>query len=114
MLNWEEHLKSWGIQISYLIAGCAGALVFLNKTAGKNLGLTFITLSCGAICANYLVPVIVKISHLDNIQIEYSLAFLTGYCGKTALELIIDKIQTRFEIPLLNSKNESKHHNKKH
>jgi hypothetical protein len=57
-----------------------------------NLGRTFSSLVGGAASANYITPVIVSLTKLENMHFQYSIAFLLGFLGLKGVEYFSSKI----------------------
>lgn len=87
------NLQDEGINIGLAIAGLFGALLMMSKTAGLNVGRSLLATVGGAASANYVTPLILKITKLDNDPTySYAIAFLLGFAGLRAVELITSKI----------------------
>lgn len=88
-------LKEEGIDVGLAIAGLFGALMMLSKTAGLNVGRSVLAIVGGAASANYVTPLILKVARLENdIHYAYAIAFLLGFAGLRAIEVISSKIFT--------------------
>jgi hypothetical protein len=88
-------LKEEGIDVGLAIAGLFGALMMLSKTAGLNVGRSVLAIVGGAASANYVTPLILKVTRLENdIHYAYAIAFLLGFAGLRAIEMISSKIFT--------------------
>ena len=88
-------LKEEGIDVGLAIAGLFGALMMLSKTAGLNVGRSVLAIVGGAASANYVTPLILKVARLENdIHYAYAIAFLLGFAGLRAIEMISSKIFT--------------------
>lgn len=88
------NLKEAGIDVGLAIAGLAGSILMSSKNSGENLPRTIASLLGGAASANYVTPLILKLSHLDSSEPQYSFAaaFLLGFCGLRAVETITIKL----------------------
>ena len=102
----HENLKGMGINIGFLVAGMAGALVFLSKSASHSIKKSFFAIVCGALVANYLTEAVVSFAGNSISNYSYAIAFLLGVTGKTGVLFVIDKILNKFHI-------EIGHHKKK-
>jgi len=88
-------LKEEGIDVGLAIAGLFGALMMLSKTAGLNVGRSVLAIVGGAASANYVTPLILKVARLENdVHYAYAIAFLLGFAGLRAIEMISSKIFT--------------------
>ena len=84
-----EELKQAGVDLGLAMAGFAGSVLMSSKEAGKNLPRTLASLLGGAASANYVTPLILKLTRLDGEpQHAYAAAFLLGFCGLRAVETI--------------------------
>jgi hypothetical protein len=89
------NLKEEGIDIGFAIAGLFGALLMMSKTAGLNAGRTVLATVGGAASANYVTPLILHVTKLDNDPTySYAIAFLLGFAGLRAIETLTSKILT--------------------
>ena len=85
-------LTQYGIDVGLLISGLFGAILLTSKGSAMNLGRTFSSLVGGAASANYITPVIISISKLENLHFHYSIAFLLGFLGLKGVEFFSSKI----------------------
>lgn len=85
-------LQQYGIDIGLLISGLFGALLLTSKGSAMNMGRTFSSLLGGAASANYITPVIITLTKLDNQHFHYSIAFLLGYIGLRGVEFFSNKV----------------------
>jgi len=93
--SYVMNLKEEGIDIGLAIAGLFGSVLMSSKTSGQSLIATIASLVGGAASANYVTPLLLKISHLDSDpHYGYAAAFLLGFCGLRAVETISNKIFT--------------------
>ena len=87
------NLQEEGINIGLAIAGLFGALMMMSKTAGLNTNRSLLATIGGAASANYVTPLILKVAKLENDPTySYAIAFLLGFAGLRAIELITSKI----------------------
>ena len=87
------NLKDEGINIGLAIAGLFGALLMMSKSAGLNVGRSLLATVGGAASANYVTPLILRITKLENDPTySYAIAFLLGFAGLRAIELITSKV----------------------
>lgn len=87
------NLQEEGINVGLAIAGLFGALLMMSKTAGLNVGRSLLATVGGAASANYVTPLILKVTKLDNDPTySYAIAFLLGFAGLRAIELITSKV----------------------
>lgn len=85
-------LKAYGIDIGLLVSGLFGAILLTSKGSAMNIGRTFSSLVGGAASANYITPVIINITKLDNEHYHYSIAFLLGFLGLKGVEYFSSKV----------------------
>ena len=88
----QTTLQQYGIDIGLLISGVFGAILLTSKGSAMNLGRTFSSLVGGAASANYITPVIISITKLENLHFQYSIAFILGYLGLRGVEYFSIKI----------------------
>lgn len=85
-------LKAYGIDLGLLVSGLFGAILLTSKGSAMNLARTFSSLVGGAASANYITPVIISLTKLDNQHFHYSIAFLLGFLGLKGVEVFSNKI----------------------
>lgn len=90
------NLKQYGIDIGLLISGLFGAILLTSKGSAMNLARTFSSLVGGAASANYITPVIISVTKLENMNFQYSIAFILGYLGLRSLDYFISKALSNF------------------
>lgn len=91
-------LKEDGIDVSLALAGLFGALMTTTRTAGLNIGRSVLSLVGGAASANYLTPLLIHISRLeDSAHYSFAAAFLLGFAGLRLVEAISSRFLTTNE-----------------
>jgi hypothetical protein len=90
-------LSQYGIDVGLLISGLFGAILLTSKGSAMNLGRTFSSLVGGAASANYITPVIISISKLENVHFHHSIAFLLGFLGLKGVEFFSNKLLPSIE-----------------
>ena len=86
-------LKSEGINVGLAVAGIFGALLTASKRAGEDVGRSILSIVGGAASANYVTPLILKITKLeDTPESAYAIAFLLGFAGLRAVEVLSNKL----------------------
>ena len=86
-------LKDEGLDVSLMLAGLLGALMMMSKNAGMNAGRTLLATIGGAASANYLTPLILHVTKLEqDPSYSYAIAFLLGFTGLRSIELITSKL----------------------
>jgi hypothetical protein len=85
-------LRQYGIDIGLLISGLFGAILLTSKSGALNLTRTISSLIAGAASANYITPVIITITKLDDKHFHYSIAFLLGFLGLKGVEYVSAKV----------------------
>lgn len=96
----NENFKGMGINLGYLLAGMAGALVFLSPAASSSFKKTLFAVACGGLVATYLTPLFVSVFHLEIYHLEYCVAFLIGVGGKRSVIFLLDKIANKWHIKI--------------
>ena len=86
------NLKDYGIDVGLLISGLFGAILLTSKGSAMNLTRTISSLVGGAASANYVTPVVVNITNLDNSHYHYGIAFLLGFLGLKGVEYFSSKL----------------------
>lgn len=87
------NLKEAGIDVGLAIAGLFGAVLMSSKNSAQNFGKTVLSVVGGAASANYITPLLLKITNLGSEpQYSYAMAFLLGFAGLRAIEIISTKI----------------------
>ena len=75
-----------------MLAGLFGSLMMMTKTAGLNVARTIFATIGGAASANYLTPLILQVTKIGHDPTySYAIAFLLGFTGLRAIELITSK-----------------------
>lgn len=87
----EHAFKIIGFHLSLIIAGIAGAFVSNSIKKLSIMERAFSVIS-GGLIANYVTPVIVDLMNL-SISTSNGIAFLMGYMGLKAVELVIERIK---------------------
>jgi hypothetical protein len=85
-------LKDYGIDVGLLVSGLFGAILLTSKGSAMNLARTVSSLVGGAASANYLTPVVVAITNLNNSHYHYGIAFLLGFLGLKGIEFFSKKL----------------------
>ena len=85
-------LKRYGLDIGLLISGLFGAILLTSKNSAKNLGKTVSSLIGGAASANYITPIVISVTKLDETHYHYGIAFLLGFLGLKGIEYFSNKI----------------------
>lgn len=85
-------LKPYGLDIGLLISGLFGAILLTSKNSAKNLGKTVSSLIGGAASANYITPIVISVTKLDETHYHYGIAFLLGFLGLKGIEYFSNKI----------------------
>lgn len=86
------NLKQYGIDVGLLISGLFGAILLTSKSGALNLTRTISSLVAGAASANYITPVIISITKLDETHYHYSIAFLLGFLGLKGVEYFSNRL----------------------
>ena len=83
------NLKEAGINVGLAIAGLFGSVLMMSKDSAQNLIKTLFSLLGGAASANYITPLLLKVARVgDDPQYSYSMAFLLGFAGLRAIEVV--------------------------
>jgi len=86
------NLKDYGIDVGLLISGLFGSILLTSKNSAKNLGRTVSSLIGGAASANYITPIVISITKLDDHHYHYGIAFLLGFLGLKGIEYFSSKL----------------------
>jgi hypothetical protein len=103
----NDSLKAYGIDVGLLVSGLFGAVLLTSKGSAMNITRTISSLVGGAASANYITPIVVKITKLDESQYHYGIAFLLGFLGLKGIEYFSSKIlpdTVMVEQPIANPK----------
>lgn len=85
-------LTEYGINVGLLISGLFGAILLTSKNSARNFGKTISSLIGGAASANYIAPVVIGFTKLDDHHYQYSIAFLLGFLGLKGIEYFSSKL----------------------
>lgn len=88
----SDSLKAYGIDVGLLISGLFGAVLLTSKGSAMNITRTLSSLIGGAASANYITPVVINVTKLDEHQYHYGIAFLLGFLGLKGIEYFSRKI----------------------
>lgn len=88
----KEFFAGIGIQISLLIAGFAGGLVSINKDKKLSIWGKITVIISGGFIATYITPVFFLIFKFEDERAKYGIAFVIGYMGLKAIELVVSKL----------------------
>jgi hypothetical protein len=91
------NLKDYGIDVGLLISGLFGAILLTSKGSAMNLTRTVSSLIGGAASANYITPIVVNMTQLDNTHYHYGIAFLLGFLGLRGIEYFSKKLVPEHE-----------------
>lgn len=84
-------LKAYGIDVGLLISGLFGAILLTSKSSAMNMTRTAYSLIGGAASANYITPMVIKVTKLDDTY-HYGVAFLLGFLGLKGIEYFTNKL----------------------
>jgi hypothetical protein len=87
-----ENLKQYGIDVGLLISGLFGAILLTSKGSAMNIARTVSSLVGGAASANYITPIVINITKLDETHYHYGIAFLLGFLGLRGIEFFSSKL----------------------
>lgn len=93
------NLKDFGIEIGFLISGLFGSILMVSKQERQNLKQQVISIFGGMASANYLTPVIVEMTSMNNMKMQHGLAFIVGFLGLKLVEVVSDKLMNKIEKP---------------
>jgi len=85
-------LKEYGINVGLLISGLFGAILLTSKNSARDLMKTFTCLIGGAASANYIAPVVITFTKLNDDHYQFGIAFLLGFLGLKGIEYFSNKI----------------------
>lgn len=86
------NLAEYGIDVGLLISGLFGAILLTSKDSAQNYGKTISSLVGGAASANYIAPVVITFTKLDDHHYQYCAAFLLGFLGLKGIEYFSSKL----------------------
>lgn len=94
----QSNESDYGIDGGLLLAGFFGALLLAMTTKNQTPGKAITSIFAGAICANYLTPVALNFmpEYIQN-NARYGTAFIMGFIGLKALELIYDFVSNKIK-----------------
>lgn len=92
-----DFLTSIGINIPLIVAGFAGALVFVKRSKETSVGNAIFTVISGSITSNYCTPMVLKGIPMLS-EFNYGVAFIMGYMGFSGIEFIIEKFFKKGEV----------------
>jgi len=94
----QSNESDYGIDGGLLMAGFFGALILAMTTKNQTPGKAITSIFAGAICANYLTPVALNFmpEYIQN-NARYGTAFIMGFIGLKALELIYDFVSNKIK-----------------
>jgi hypothetical protein len=100
------NLKEAGIDVGLAIAGLFGAVLMTSKNSAQSIAKTTLSLVGGSASANYITPLLLKITHLgDDPQYSYAMAFLLGFAGLRAIEIVSTKFFPDEQPPVFPNRN---------
>lgn len=85
-------LKQYGIDVGLLISGLFGSILLTSKDSAMNLARTVSSLVGGAASANYITPIVINVTKLDETHYHYGIAFLLGFLGLKGIEFFSSKL----------------------
>lgn len=88
----REFFESLGIQLSLLVAGFAGGLVSINKDNKLSVWGKITVIISGGFIATYITPVFFLVFKFEDERAKYGVAFIVGYMGLKAIELLVEKL----------------------
>lgn len=89
--SFENFLTKHGIDMGFLLSGFFGALLLSIKQKKQKISKSIACIFAGAMCANYLTPLILNVSPASiQDKGKYAVAFMMGYSGLKGLEIIVD------------------------
>ena len=83
-------LEEIGINISISVAGLFGSLIMVGKQAVSNIKTTFFSIISGVASANYITPIVINMTNIDE-KYQMSIAFILGFLGLKGVEIISNK-----------------------
>lgn len=97
-MNQNSNNSDFGIDFGLVTAGFFGALILALTTKNQTPGKAVTSILAGALCANYLTPVVLEFMPV-GIQNngKYGAAFIMGFIGLKTLELIYDFVSKKIK-----------------
>lgn len=90
MKEFYHFFEKIGVDFALMLAGLFGGIAFVSKPNEMNNAQKFLTVITGVSTANYLTPVVMWLFNIPA-KLGFGLAFLLGFTGLKAIELIIRK-----------------------
>jgi ABC-type Co2+ transport system permease subunit len=91
----HDFFAEFGIQIGTFFTGVFGAFVS-NSRKSMTRWEKFTAILSGGFVANYVTPLFLSILNLSE-EAGYGLAFIVGFMGMTAVEIVINYIHKKLE-----------------
>ena len=97
-MNQNTNNSDYGIDFGLIMAGFFGALVLAITTKNQTPGKAITSILAGALCANYLTPVVLNFMpvYIQN-NGKYGTAFVMGFIGLKTLELVYDIVSKKIK-----------------
>lgn len=92
----KQILQEIGFNIGISVAGFFGSLILISKKRKNNLKTTFFAIVTGVASANYITPIIIDITRMDN-KYEMSVAFVLGFLGVKGVEFFSEYLMDKIE-----------------
>ena len=95
MKNFNDFLHQIGFELYAFFGGIAGAFVS-QKGKQKTFYERFTAILSGGLIANYMTPLFLDVINLGE-RGGYGMAFILGFMGMSAVELVINYLHKRFD-----------------
>ena len=84
--------KEYGIDVGLLISGLFGSILLTSKDSSRNVARTISSIIGGAASANYIAPVLISFTKINDSHYQYGVAFLLGFLGLKGIEFFSTKV----------------------
>jgi len=82
----KDFLLSIGINIGLAVSGFFGSLLLVGQQKHENVKEQIISILGGTMSANYLTPIVIEASRIENQSLHYGIAFVIGFGGLKVVE----------------------------
>jgi hypothetical protein len=93
----KKILTEFGINMSLMMAGLFGALIFVAGKKNVNIKASIVGVVSGTFSANYLTPLVINIFGITQ-NLQFGIAFLLGYLGLKGMERVFIKAQEKYHL----------------
>jgi hypothetical protein len=87
----KDFLLGIGINVGLAVSGFFGSLLLVGQQKKQNLREQIISILGGTMSANYLTPIVIEASRMENESLHYGIAFVIGFGGLKVVEALYCK-----------------------